>query len=296
MKISIIIVTFHSFSLINDCLKSIEKFNDLPDDEVEIIIVDNSSLEESIKIKNFINTKYPSVKFIKNEKNSGYGHGNNTGIEIAEGEIICIMNPDVRLAEKVFTDVTARFKNNKLGLLGFKQIGGGNYSFYLRPEYTNILSSILIKFFNKINIFLPRYFFLSGAFFFISKSKFSEIGNFDENIFLYYEESDITKRLLSAGYQVQYDKNIIYYHLIGKRHAFSESIFKWQITSLAYYLDKFKFNKNKILNKLRNELYFKYYVAKMFGRIEHAKKFNAEISVLSAFTKNIHVNKSNQET
>ena len=59
--------------------------------------------------------------------------------------------------------------------------------------------------------------FLSGAFLLLDKTRFEKIGMFDENIFLYCEESDITKRALQHGYSTDFLSDVTYDHLIDDR-------------------------------------------------------------------------------
>jgi GT2 family glycosyltransferase len=46
--------------------------------------------------------RFPNVKLIENKDNSGFPKGNNTGVAIAKGEYICILNPDTVVAEDTF--------------------------------------------------------------------------------------------------------------------------------------------------------------------------------------------------
>ncbi len=271
MKIlSIIIVTYNSQHYIKKCLESIFQYNDIGQD-LEVIIVDNSSEAVSLQMHTFLNQEYfNKVKFIKNNRNGGYGYGNNIGIKEAKGEYIAVMNPDITMTQSLFKDAINQFKeDNTIGMLGYKQYGGHNLSFYFRQEYNiPILTSILTKSCNRSNWFNKKYMFLSGAYFFAKKETFDKIGNFDENIFLYCEESDITNRLLKAGFLIKYDNSKSYIHEIDDRKEMSNSGFKHLLDSSLYYLDKFSFSKQKYLNKLIIELKFKNIIYKILGNYE----------------------------
>jgi GT2 family glycosyltransferase len=192
MKISIIIVTYNSQSLISDCLQSILDYADISLDEIEIIVVDNSSGENAEELKSRVENhsvaKKIKTKYIHNVANLGYGQGNNIGIFNSTGDIVCIMNPDVRFTEPLFKDVLLKFEDSNLALLGYKQTGGFDYSFYMKPELKSAFSGWKMKLLNKRDSFNPKKHYLSGAFFFIDKNKFSQIGMFDEKIFMYFEE------------------------------------------------------------------------------------------------------------
>ena len=286
MKISIIIVTYNSQSLISDCLQSILDYADISLDEIEIIVVDNSSGENAEELKSMVDNhsvaKKIKTKYIHNVANLGYGQGNNIGIFNSTGDIVCIMNPDVRFGSSILQDVLLKFENNKkLAILGYKQLGGFNYSFYPKPEYRTMFSDFWAKFYNKIDVFNSKKHYLSGAFFFIDKKKFKEVGNFDENIFMYYEEPDIANRLQQKGYTIIYDKSKIYYHLVGNRLEWSEVSFTREKNSLVYYLDKFKFNKRTHFRKLIREIKIKKIIINLLGDNIRKHKFEQEIKVLT---------------
>lgn len=240
-KISYIVVCYNSEKLIADCIRSIIKYN--KDNAYEIIIVDNSPSLIQAKTRQICEKQYSDIIFVPSD-NVGYGAGNNKGIKLASGNIICIVNPDVRFTEVLAQEVKLRFLSNKnLGLIGFKQVGGHDLSFYVMPQYfIPFINSLAIKFFNRINFFVEKLFFLSGACFFISKEKFENIGLFDENIFMYNEEADIATRLLKMNYNIVYCPDKSYYHMIDERKEISDVAFNYEIESLIYYLKKYKFN------------------------------------------------------
>ena len=279
-KISILIVTYNSIALIKECIDSIFNFNDLPADKIEILVVDNSDVATSKELFNFISNLYgDKIIVIKNESNLGYGQGNNVGIAAATGDIICIMNPDVRFIEPLLQTVQNNFeKDSNLGLLSFKQLGGKNLSFYLKPESNyGIFNSVIIKVSNALHLFNPHNFYLSGAFMFLDKNKFIKIGQFDENIFMHLEEPDISNRILKNGYSIRYLKQYKYIHLVGDRKTVSDFTIKAQTASLNYYLEKYKIDKKWFCKKMEMEYKIKIAVANLISDAQRAKNFKNEL-------------------
>lgn len=281
MKISIIIVTYNSQALISDCLQSILDYADISLDEIEIIVVDNSSGENAEELKSMVDNhsvaKKIKTKYIHNVANLGYGQGNNIGIFNSTGDIVCIMNPDVRFTEPLFKDVLLKFEDSNLALLGYKQTGGFDYSFYMKPELKSAFSGWKMKLLNKRDSFNPKKHYLSGAFFFIDKNKFSQIGMFDEKIFMYFEEPDIAKRIDEKKYTILYEKSKKYIHLVGDRTAWSERAFTSEMNSLKYYLTKYNFDTANIINKYLEEYKFKVLAAKFLNDKNRLIKFQNEI-------------------
>lgn len=275
VKISIIIVTYKSEKYIPECLQSIHVNNDLKKEELEIIIVDNSSEDDHQKLLKVISDfKELPVKIIHNYKNGGYGQGNNLGIKEAKGKIINIMNPDVLLTKPLFLDVVNKFKDENLALLGGKQKGGRDISFYIRQEFDFFIFTMpLTLLLNKINVYREKYMFLSGAYLFIDKHKFEEIGLFDENFFMYNEESDVTRRFLQKKYKTEYASNLIYRHLIDDRPHDEKAISKELIKSNVYYFKKFNLNINKYFWQKQKSYLFLSYFCKIMGKREKEKNF-----------------------
>lgn len=266
--ISIVIVTYNSQKYIENCLNTLFQFNDIGKC-LEVIIVDNSSQEISNKMFDFIRTNYKQdIKLIHNYKNGGYGQGNNLGITHASGDIIGIMNPDIVHTQSLFLDVLEKFKNNSnLGMLGYKQLGGKNISFYFRPEHQKpLLSPMLMKLYNKINCFKVQTMHLSGAYFFTPKSIFEKIGQFDEEFFLYCEESDVTLRLMNKNYEIQWEPKKSYLHDIDDRVGNSAKSLDCLMQSIQYYCKKFSFDFNSVLNAYTKDLMIKGKIYSLMGK------------------------------
>lgn len=280
-KISIIIVTYNSQEFIDGCLTSIGDYLEISAAQLEVIIVDNSSGQNAAEIKKiteaYLLGENVRVEYIHNTSNLGYGQGNNVGIKASTGEIIGIMNPDIRFTFFLLKDVLKKFENPQLGLLGYKQLGGFNYSFYMKPECRNKFFGFITKAINKLDMFFPKCFYLSGALFFVDKKKFEEAGYFDENIFMYYEEPDIANRLQKLGYKIKYDNTKSYDHLVGERVGWSEVTFNREMDSLLYYLKKYRINTKTYLKTMLSEVKIKLKIAKILKDKERINSFQNEI-------------------
>lgn len=257
-KISIVIVTYNSEKDIYSCLNSVITNSDIPLEELEIIIVDNNSKQADCMFAK-IHEKYGNdIILIKNEKNGGYGQGNNVGIRRASAPIILIMNPDVRLEKPSFKKVINRFKKDpKLSMYGMKQLlDDSTYSsnsFCASKMMNGYLSTFLTGFCNKKDIYIPQWMHFSGSCFYIRKRMFEAIGLFDESIFMYGEEHDIQQRMKNKfGAHFFYDKNITYKHLTLERVTTEETEDK-MLKSIIKVNEKFGFSKEKTIKvKIQN--------------------------------------------
>lgn len=199
-EVSIISVVYNHNKYLESFINSILK----QDCSKEIIIVDNCSQDGSVKL---IRDNFPNIKIIKNTENKGYGAGNNTGFIHAKGEYLIFVNPDTIMedgcikelvkplekSEKVITTPKITLFNedkiNTCGLinhftgLSFTRGLGDELEKYSKVEYVNGFS---------------------GCCFAIRKEDFGELGGFDEKIFMYHDDVELSWRALMKGFSILY--------------------------------------------------------------------------------------------
>ena len=195
---SIIIVTYDHKKYLDPCIKSILK----QDYSYEIIIVDNNSNDNTYE---YIKKNYPEIKLIKNKQNYGYGKGNNIGVKHAQGEYIVILNPDTIVENDWLNELIKPLKNNKkiittpkILLYDGKAINTcGNINHFTGLTFTRGLNENLDKYNTQ-----ERVSGISGCNFAIKKSYYEELGSFDENFYMYNEDSDFSWRAYLKGFEI----------------------------------------------------------------------------------------------
>jgi N-acetylglucosaminyl-diphospho-decaprenol L-rhamnosyltransferase len=78
LRLSVIIVNYNVKEFLLSCIKSI--YNNVKADEVEIIVVDNASTDNS---EQDVKNQFPDVVWISNNYNAGFSEANNQGMNIA---------------------------------------------------------------------------------------------------------------------------------------------------------------------------------------------------------------------
>jgi len=211
MLVSYIVVTYNSESFISNCIESIHNQSHIH--KYEIIIVDNNSTDKTLKILESFKSKTTVIKSIEN---LGFARGNNTGIKLAKGKYIVLVNPDAILTPFATYHLISTYKYN--GLTGI--VGGAiNNEENIRrpfPQLKNILLYLKGDFScleAKSNI--EEVDWVCGAFCLFTKKDFNSIGNFDSRYFLYYEETDLCLRFKNAGKKVYINKSAKAYHIGG---------------------------------------------------------------------------------
>ena len=192
--ITVGIVTFKSDKVIFQCLKSIKKIK-------KIIIFDNSN---DIKLKNKIAKIYPKIKFILSKKNLGYSKANNKLINFSKSKYFFVLSPDAILKKNCESELLKLIKSKKYNFSIIAPIAKeNNFGFFDKNRNT----------YNKHFIEVD---YVKGFAMLINKIKIKKIGLFDENFFLYLEEIDLCKRLLSKNEKIYVSKYAKIIHLGAK--------------------------------------------------------------------------------
>jgi len=224
-KLSIIIVTFESSQIIKSCL---ERLNC---NKYDVFVVDNNSKDNTTKI---VEEHFLEVKLIKLDNNIGYGRANNVALRKIKTNYALILNPDAFILEEdIDKIIEAMDKNNNFALGA--PILLENYP----PRKENIKKQKQIiedNLINKINgDYSVKY--IIGAVAFLKMSIFKKIGFYDENIFMYYEDDEISHRVVSNNYKCIIFNNIYGFHIgSGSSTKTFHNIFK---RNLHKYLSKF---------------------------------------------------------
>jgi len=236
-KLSIVIVTYNSEKLIYDCLDSIFQFNDIGD-QLEIIIVDNCSNDCDNVFTKIKNDYSKNIILIKSKENNGYGAGNNLGIQQVSSPYFVVMNPDVRIVEPIFNKIVDFFNiDENLGLLGVRFVDGSSHLHY-KPEFCSLVNLIFGSMLIKYKLYSVEKMHFSGSFMIFNKKIFLDAGSFDENLFLFYEEADISNRILRIQKKTLLSTDLFVQHLVHGREV-NKYLLKVGAESRQYYFKKY---------------------------------------------------------
>ncbi|MEN8290227.1 glycosyltransferase family 2 protein [Acinetobacter baumannii] len=262
--VSIIIVNYNTYNLVLQCIESVIK--NTKKISYEIIVVDNNSPNREIEKLNEI---YPNVKLVLNTKNSGFGIANNIGNKYANGKFLFLLNSDtIVLDNSIYTLCKFMVENPCVGACG-----GNLCDINLKPatSFTRFMPSFLsdidylfLNMFSKI-IYRNNLYYcysetpikingnISGADLMIVKQVFDELGGFDENFFMYYEETDLLFRLRKRKYQTFIVPESKIIHLEGASETIKETRLNWTYESKEKYYLK---NKSKLSLTISNMIFY----------------------------------------
>lgn len=114
IKVSIIIPFYNSREYLNKCLESV--INQTLK-EVEVLLIDDASSDNSFEIAKTFAEKDNRIKLIKNKKNSGQGYSRNLGIEIAQGEYIAFLDSDDWIEPEIYEKLYNRAKETDADII-----------------------------------------------------------------------------------------------------------------------------------------------------------------------------------
>lgn len=255
LDVSCIIINYNTSDYTLACIKSIIKNHDA-DFKCEIIIIDNASqkedfqkLDESLKIlKGF------PIKHVSSKINIGFGAGNMLGVQQASPcRYYAFINNDTLITEKnTLKELTGFMDNNAEIAVCSPQMLDEEGNFRVTIDHFSSLQREILKrpfletFFPKKYLDRKKLYdkptrvdYVQGSFMFINAQNFNEVGGFDTNLFLYYEESDLCRRLLKQKGKLTYlYPYLTYIHYKSASIEKNIAIKKELKISLLYYTRK----------------------------------------------------------
>lgn len=243
-----------------------------------IVIVDNCSTNNSFEVLTNIVSK--NIELIKTEKNGGYGYGNNFGANYCINKFnpsyLLFANPDTFFENSLIHKFTNHFRmDNSIGLItSIAKLNNDNYQTPIAwkiPtsfQYTFLSSKIISKIFN-INKYKSSFFknkksvfveCVSGSLIMIKSSVYINTGGYDENIFMYGEETLMGHKIKILGYRTLLLLDDFYIHL----HDYNQN----RNINEIQRKNTFKSRKYIVTNYLSKSIFSKYLCLILFWLFE----------------------------
>ena len=259
-----IVLYEESEDLLTKCLNLIKDF--------KIIIVDNSS---NNKLKKKILSKFEIEQYILSDKNLGYSKGHNIASEYVKTKFLLIMNADCFIEKKDILILKKKYESYQdCGLIAptsFNYEGQITYNGGLLPEFGD----------KKIPINLDGDICVQsvlGSCMFLNYLEFQKIGKFDENMFLFFSDDYLCKKIKESSKSViqTYDAKCLHMHGISKvKNTYKKTFllnYYMTLDHLVYFskvknsstIENLKFKKIYIYKFLINLLKFNFIKATYF--------------------------------
>lgn len=227
MDLSVIVVSYNTRQLLDDCLASLYSA-EAPPGGMEVIVVDNASVDGSAEM---VGEKYPQVVLLACSENLGFSAANNRGSASARGEYLLFLNSDTVVnSDALIRPLEYLRENPSVGALTVRLVypngerDPDNHRGF--PTPWNALShfSGMGRLFPNSPLF-NGYFLsyedfssvhsvpvIAGSYMMMPRHLDRQLGGWDETYFFYGEDIDYCYRIRAAGYE------IIYFPLVEVLH------------------------------------------------------------------------------
>jgi len=197
--ISVVISNKNGVQWLPRCLESVRTQSIA--DRIEIIIVDNVSSDESVRLTRKLLDGFPQVSIIENKEDLGFTGGMNTGAFAAKGEGVFLLSNDTWLEkdclEKLVLAIEAtradaamplvlNYEDSSLQSLGADGIDVFGLSTAGVPSQRALTETMDV-------------FMVAGCGFWVRTDVFKKLGGFDTGHFMFAEETDLSWRIWVAG-------------------------------------------------------------------------------------------------
>ncbi len=284
--ISVVIVNYNVKDFLSKCLNSIAVQSGI---EFEIIVVDNASQDNT---GDMMDSEFPYVKFIQNGENMGFGRANNQALRLCDSRYLYFLNPDTIVRPNAFRSIIKFMDSHpEIGLAGTRLINPDGSS---QPSVENRYPSQ--RYARKEQAAFKRMkgdiAWVSGASMIARQEVIESVKGFDEDFFLYAEETDLCLRIRKAGWAIGYIPEAVIVHWKGKSEQDTVQAEVWKKKfrgELTFYKKHYP---EKVVRKIRNasriKAYWRIFTLKMMmpfykNNKEQLKKLEKYKTVLDIF-------------
>jgi len=247
--LSIVIPSWNTRDLLRACLQSVAAAE--KPGPTEVVIIDNASVDGSADM---VEAEFPEVVLQRNDANEGFAIGCNQGMALSSGEYVLLLNAD--------TEVSADALVRMVGFLGGSEGYGGVAPRLVNPDgstqrscqaFPNVWTVLFFatpfeRWFPECRE-LRRYFLRDwdheddrdieqppAACLMITREVIEEVGVFDEELWLFYNDVDLSLRMHRAGYKTRFLRDATVLHHVGaSTKQYGGFLPEWQKNRLAYY-------------------------------------------------------------
>lgn len=253
MKTGMLIINYNDYPSTKHLLDQVRSYSSID----EVVVVDNCSTDDSLR--RLRRVKMENFTVLSMDKNYGYSRAINEGSRYLIQKLgkcnLIISNADIVLCEEEkLKKMLSLLKEKSVGVVGPTVLEHGmvNHGWKNPTPWVDCLMNLpyIHRYIREKYIFYPANYYgkettevevLSGCFFAIKSKTLEEVGFFDENLFLYYEENVLSKKLEEKGLVSLIDNQTIVLHnhsvtidknmkKIKKYHAQKKSQYYFQTT------------------------------------------------------------------
>lgn len=217
----------------------------------EVIVVENASSDGSYE---YLCAEHPEVVLIRNEKNEGFARGSNQGMRVARGKYVLLLNTDT----EVFPDAVERLyrfleERPEYGAVAPRLVHRDGRTQRTVQEFPTLKTALFFS--TPLERWFPesrelrRYFMRDwdqessrdvdqppAAVLLLRRAVLEQVGLFDEELWLFYNDVDLSRRIRAAGFKTHYLAEAkVVHHVGGSTSKFRDFVAVWQRDRLRFY-------------------------------------------------------------
>jgi GT2 family glycosyltransferase len=213
MRLSVVVVNWNGRAHLPECLDSLARQTL---GGLQVILVDNASTDGSVE---YVRDAHPGVEVVRNDENLGFAGGSNRGIAAARGELILLLNNDA-IAERDWAErLAAAAADPAVGIAASRVLLYGDRG--RLDSAGDGMTTVGVAF--KRGHLEPAESFAQPAGLFgssgggqlLRRAMLDDVGGFDEDFFLIYEDADLSFRARLRGWSVRYAPDAVVYHKLS---------------------------------------------------------------------------------
>lgn len=246
--ISVVVPSWNTCALLRACLEGLERAEK---PECEVIVVDNGSDDGSADM---VAERFPAATLIQNERNEGYAKACNQGIEASGGSYVLLLNSDAVVAGDALV-LLHRFleEHERYAAVAPRLVAPDGTTQKSLKRFPTLKTALFFA--TPLERWFPRSRELArylmrdddqesdrdveqppAACLLLRRKALGEVGVFDESLWLFYNDVDLSKRLAAAGWRTRYlaDARVVH-HEGASTSKLPFLVPIWQGDRLRYY-------------------------------------------------------------
>lgn len=244
--VSVIILNYNGLKFAEQCVRSVLQ-SDYPN--LEVVIVDNASTDGSYELLYRSFGSIPSVRILRNSRNTGFAEGNNVGYNNSKGDVLVFLNIDTRVERRWLSELVRALRAENVGGAQSKIMSlrdprrvesVGHDIDWLGFVYSRPLHWAFAPIDHVQQLFYPE-----GASMAYKRAVLEEVclaeGPFDSEYFFYFEDNDLGWRIRLRGYSIILVLPSVAYHYVA---GSGSPAFR--------YAGTFSFSKNRMMTLTKN--------------------------------------------
>jgi N-acetylglucosaminyl-diphospho-decaprenol L-rhamnosyltransferase len=246
--LAIITVSTNEAGWLRPCLSTV--FAHMGDLSADVVVVDNESSDETAVL---VGTEFPAARVVPS-RNHGFSHANNRGLMTCDARYVLFLNPDTEIVEGTFAElVRAMDERPNVGLIGVRQVRSDGSLINTIRRFPNALRALGDAFSAEQRLpRCPRWLgereldpaaydrevtcdWTTGSFMLVRREAIESAGFLDERYFMYSEETDLCRRIKTAGWEIRHLPSMTILHhddKVGVKPSI-ESLSAWTRTFYA---------------------------------------------------------------